>query len=311
MLGREPASDNEVRNLTRLETVAELRKHLMSTPEFVSRVTNVIRPGLRQPIFEYSRPCVVFVHIHKAAGTSITQILEGCFPKERRCPERFNHLHKFAPGELCGYDCYSGHYDLFSTRFVPRANVFRFTFLRDPRARLMSFYRFARRQAPMPHIMERPIFSLAMELSVVDYFKDPRVRTSRFINNHYKTVLSGSLAPLRVDAEMNEAKVGPLRGDRKSAIENLQSLNGVGLVEKINDSVKLIFSAAGLPAPNEVPKLRTFEKERAPGDLSTVAAEMEASGELDDLLAELIADDNEIYAAAKARLDEMLAKAER
>jgi hypothetical protein len=80
---------------------------LMCSREF--RVLYARRKGLPDPAPWFERPCLVFLHIQKTAGTSIQNHLSDCFTKEELYREHANSLHTRAPGELAKFNIFAGH----------------------------------------------------------------------------------------------------------------------------------------------------------------------------------------------------------
>ena len=87
---------------------------------------------------------VVFLHIPKTAGTAVHLALAGLFPPGEICPERHPPEFDRAPDEgLRGFRLFSGHFYWDQVARVPAPRVV-FTFLREPRERLLSLYYFFR-----------------------------------------------------------------------------------------------------------------------------------------------------------------------
>jgi hypothetical protein len=301
-LGRDPTDDATIEKFLQMPDYHALRESLMSQPEFVSRMTKRLRQAPAQPFVQFERPAVVFIHVQKTAGTSLTKLLLESFPQGRRCPERFNRLDSYSTAELAQFDAYSGHFDLFSTYLIPRRNVFRFTMLRKPAERLISFYRFARAHPPRPALLADPLFGLARTSSAEEYFEQDVIRKSRWINNHYRVVFSGSLCPAQSLPANQEWQARPLEGTLANAVENMRSLDGIGITDHFDDSVAMIFGALKLPVPQrQQQRLMSTDKMPVP------VAAVDMTPRLESALHDLIEEDDIIFAAACEEFDRRLA----
>jgi hypothetical protein len=85
---------------------------------------------------------VVFLHQLKTGGTSLFTSLAQVFPADRVCPESFERLDRFSAPELARFHLLAGHYQYSSLWRIPgRFDLI--TLVREPGARLLSFYYFA------------------------------------------------------------------------------------------------------------------------------------------------------------------------
>lgn len=297
-LGRNPSEDELLNEYKEMDDYRILREYLMRQPEYISRVRSQISSsdGNIDPIENYDRSTVVFVHIQKCAGTTVTHALEACFPSNRQCPERFNHLHLHSPSQLSNYDVYSGHFDLFSLKYIPRKRKFVFCIFREPAERLISFYRFVRAHPKSPSLIGDPLFALAETLSIEDYYSHEVIRNSRIVNNHYRAVLSGSISPI-ASAEPS------YRGTLDGAIEALKGLNGIGITARLTESLSVIFRDAGLGKPHKFSDfMRSGEMHIVDNDVRAIEP-IQKSERLQHILFELIEDDLEIYREAVSEFE--------
>jgi hypothetical protein len=85
---------------------------------------------------------VVFLHVPKTAGSSLTNMLLSQYPDERVYRQgglaTLSHLH---PSEIDAYDLFCGHFDWSQLKYVPR-NAKIITVLRDPVERILSLYKY-------------------------------------------------------------------------------------------------------------------------------------------------------------------------
>ena len=297
-LGRSPNANEDLEGLKAMGDYRVLREFLMSQPEFVSRIQPLLRADRStNPLHAFERQAIVFIHIQKTAGTTVTDALENQIEAARCCPERFNHLHLYAPSELAKYDAYFGHFDLFSTRYIPRRKKFVFCIFRDPAERLISYYRFMRAHPKGPALLSDPLFALADSLSIEDYYAHPAIRNSRTVNNHYRAVLSGSLDPTISDDTR-------YCGTLKDSIDALRNLDGIGLTGRLSESLSLIFGAAGLKAPAEGARLMNSDNMHLIDEEVKPVPKITMTERLFQVMADLINDDVIIFRDAETLFSE-------
>ncbi|MGY6710631.1 MAG: hypothetical protein ACXIVF_20085 [Rhizobiaceae bacterium] len=195
-----------------------------------------------------------FLHIPKAAGTSLRLWLEGLFDVAACCP----HYHPFEladdPAEELARHCFfTGHHQWrFAERWGAALGLQAVTFLRDPIARGASELRYQRQFTPEEAARWRDrtwvrgwVLDLQTQMS-----DDQIVRLPRFIaeegNRQTRELglVDADLPPGRVDQPAIEV------GERhlEAATAHLASMAGFGLVEEMERSALLIADALGLPA---------------------------------------------------------------
>ena len=89
-------------------------------------------------------PPVVFLHVPKTAGSSLTKMLLSHFHEERAYrPEGLATLANLEPTDIGKYDLFCGHFDWAELKYAPRdAKII--TILRDPVERIISLYKYWR-----------------------------------------------------------------------------------------------------------------------------------------------------------------------
>src|ERR1700733_4451431 len=144
ILGRELEDERAISAHMLIPSVAELRQILLASEEFQGKF-KVMRPTIEaHPSLSVGRRTIVFIHLQKTGGTSLRVMLEKQFPADRRCPVLEDKLHLLSVAELGQYDFFAGHFDRSSLRFIPREDIKTVALFREPRSRLISFYRFLR-----------------------------------------------------------------------------------------------------------------------------------------------------------------------
>lgn len=182
---------------------------------------------------------VVFLHIPKTAGQSVTHQITEKLPSNWVSPLRDISLAKDGETHLPpGYRYYAGHIDWVDLDKLNKP--FSFTILRDPRERIGSFYAFLLREAQQrtPEDLALPGNTgqrIMLERSVDDYFFSGDGRWKRFIRNHYDNFYCSYLATGRIrgwrhlkgksDAEkIDAALAGAARVSRIYTIDALAPL---------------------------------------------------------------------------------------
>lgn len=69
--------------------------------------------------------------------------LSAHFPEHKICPERLNGLGDWPSAKLSEYDLFAGHFVFDALSLVPDPKV-TFTMLREPKARMLSWYYYVR-----------------------------------------------------------------------------------------------------------------------------------------------------------------------
>jgi hypothetical protein len=89
---------------------------------------------------------------------------------------------------------FSGHFDISAIRFIPRDNIEMVALFREPRARLISFYRFLRSHPLVDDFAGDQLIPLAHELTAEEFFENPQLRLFSAVKNHYLFALGRSFA---------------------------------------------------------------------------------------------------------------------
>lgn len=137
------------------------------------------------------RPCPVFLHIEKTAGTSLTEMLARSLPGPAYI-EKHDALWGLSPCELEQFDVFAGHFN-FDTIGAIRREKKIFAFLRDPRERLFSAYNFWRCH-PEGHPGEGQLIFLARAHGPEEFFTHPEVMESWNCWNHMTWCIFGNRA---------------------------------------------------------------------------------------------------------------------
>ncbi len=254
----------------------------------------------KEPLPAYVRVCsvnlaaderLVFFHIPKTAGTSIHTLLSQHFKPAEICPFRFDDIRDQSESVLRKYRFFSGHYSKAGLdRIVGPKRVF--TFLRDPRARVLSLYYFWK--------------SHTWEAIEEDNLAGPRFAKQ----SDLLTFLSANPYPGNIDNAMVRALLGPASKMIRSgfcwedsefvvntALANLLRFNHIGFQETFSEDVLALFAKLGVKAdPSEVSGRRAMTGENREGDSRREPVEREAlTDEINAQLDRLTALDQAVF----------------
>jgi hypothetical protein len=260
---------------------------------------------LGDPLRVWNGPPVAFLHLEKTAGSSLVEALTAQFhplqidpDPHRTCPP--HALTPILPHAVPGIGRHAlvwGHYDLPSLcRLGP--DRFILTVLREPKARLLSLYRFWRATLregsatiPSPGVA-------AAQGSLLQFLRsnDPLVRNA--LDNCYVRRLTGLYAT-RPDED-------PLAADPAGALERalgaLDRLDFVGISEEMDASLSALGTILGFPAPCRAPRVNVTATNAAAAPDRFRHVERPPVGEAEArALEELTRLDQAVYAAAYRR----------
>ncbi len=296
--------------------------------ETMSNERFIVRTNEIHPYASWGRDALAFIHLPKTGGTTLHALLRDYFPEHRICPERYHGLYSHTPSQLAEYDFFSGHFDYFSTRFIPRKRVLRICMFREPRQRLLSWYRFVRAH-PLDASADNIAIKLANQLTTEEFFEDPRIGSLTYANNAYLFFLGSALVdPTTVSAlnwrpsspppaALSDSGTEALLGDTPAnegiiakvlarAIQRLIDLDAIGLTERFEESVEIIFSLLGFPVPTSIiPAMVTDELPNADARFRPVPR-FEMTLRLARALERLTRYDRIIYNVAKKEFDRRL-----
>ena len=296
LLGREPENDQVItETLMHHSSFQQLRRSFLRSAEFGSQY-KALEYELSEPTFlSRARPTIAFIHLLKTAGTTLNALLAEHFQPDRICPIHDNRLDLYPLIELSQFDLFSGHFDWFSVDLIPRERIKRVAVFRSPKARLLSFYRFLKSHSP-GWVNENNVFvRLVHTLTAEEFFEHPFVRSSPEIYNHYLLVFGlayaqASVAWGPIHSEIGQQVMG-------KALDRVRSLDGLGLTERFNESVVMIFRTLQLPIPSLIPKLQVTD------NLTSAVEPVIVTRRLARALEELTVYDDLIYCEAQKEFE--------
>jgi hypothetical protein len=300
ILGREPESEAVVDEQMKHSSIAEFRVAALKSLEFRGQY-RAICAEKPDPYWSISRRTLVFVHLEKTGGTTLRDLIAANFDADRIAPGPNNQIYSFPVAELGYYDFFAGHFDLDSVRYVPRRNISTITLFREPRSRLISWYRFHKSHPPVgPHAANHFV-KLAHQLSAEEFFELPELRTSQFAFNRYLSAFGRSFGWFEARrGSLNDDELDSALEDAKNAI---RSLTAIGITEQFERSVRCILKALKLPAPAEIKSANvTDDMPKALSGFRTVDR-VEITPRLARALDALTMYDQEIYRVAVSEFE--------
>jgi hypothetical protein len=307
ILGREPEDETVINAHLAAPNLAEFRQALLLSHEFQDKYMALQPDPCGHPTLSVGRETLVFIHLQKTGGTSLQAMLACNFQAERRCPVREDKLHLLSVAELGHYDFFSGHFDRSSIRYIPRNRIRTVALFREPRARLISFYRFVRSHPVGDEFAANPLIRLAHELSAEEFFEQPQVRALSSVYNHYLIALGGSYS------WFDHHRASLSRQDYAQALKEaklrVRALTALGITERYERSVRLIFKALNLQQPPLIEALHVTDDLPKQDDRFHGVDPVAMSPRLSSTLEELTHYDNDIYRFAVREFERRYAEA--
>jgi hypothetical protein len=232
---------------------------------------------------------LAFLHIPKTAGTSFTRALARGWPRVRivATPTQFDAIPEADAAQL---DLVAGHF-LAHQLAAPRWQGFAaLTVLRDPRARLLSSYRYARAEGLRKGDDAPPAMRFAARVSFAEYA----------FSVHGVGDRHGQILMLARDGRANPHDL-PLRDLLERAKAVLERIE-VGTTERLDEFLAYLYRRFDRGEPPALPRLNTAE-ERNDDD----AEVLHLTRAQDEALRELMRPDEELVEYGR-RLFEMRAE---
>jgi hypothetical protein len=254
------------------------------------------------PLRIWTGPKIRFMHFEKTAGSSLITFLTGQFHPLQIDPDPNRNFppHErtpFPPGAASAHRAACmvwGHYDLPSLRRLDGSDpCFRMALFREPSARILSLYYFWRANVEE----QTPAVRAAHDNGLLDFLRTEDARIRNYIDNLYVRRLTGRYVQGAIDALRRDPQ-----GSLELALREVDSLNYVGLSERLQDSLARLGWLLGFEPPAHTPRVNILARSErnpllpyrpTPHEPITPAIEQE--------LARLTALDRIVYEHAKRR----------
>ncbi|GAB5375083.1 MAG: hypothetical protein AcusKO_15450 [Acuticoccus sp.] len=198
---------------------------------------------------------LVFLHIPKCGGTSLSEVLKTNFPDKEICPHISDALARRSHQELAKWRYFSGHYSKLSVDTVPGPKWV-VTLLREPKARVLSLYYFWRAHKDdyiEKHNLGGP--RLARQMDLLSFLKSEDLAITRSIRNTMMRTLLTSLQVTNAAGYVGRDPAFSL----ETALANLARFNYVAFTETMNEDVAMLTRLLGLTPADAAPRTNTFE----------------------------------------------------
>ena len=314
MLGREPepkALASYAESLAAKKDLGALLRELIGSKEFAAKQWSRARDRWPHPSATYDSPAVIFLHVQKTAGTSMQNMLRAVYDPREVFSEHTDSLYLRSPAELAQYRVFAGHFNYDSVDYIRRRKVSVFTFVREPRKRLLSLYHFWRAHEPGHPSYHRDM-AAANDMELHDFFAEADNSAKPTLWNHMTWVIMGDRQWRAWRAELaaarNATSTGALLSTRicPAVRERLGDFLFVGIQEDFQRSASVLFQILNRPTP-DVPKDHSLEKlMRVERSFKKEMPMQRVTPEVTAALDRLVQIDDIIYGEAKALYERFL-----
>lgn len=195
---------------------------------------------------------VVFLHLRKTGGASLSAMLKKHFRKERIFPSIHPKAFEFVlANDLKRYTYFWGHFDKSCVDSIPGHKKV-ISILRDPKSRIISLYRFWRSCSwRMVNRSSIPAKSAAKVLSFKQFLKETSIDVPKYIDNNQVRTFLG---PHQVIGE-NREFIYPKDEVVDRAKSYLDGLDAYAITEYFDQTVPKLFTVIGLSMPKKLLKI--------------------------------------------------------
>jgi len=267
-------------------------------------------PDLLGNIFTaWTGPKLGFLHLEKCGGVAVVKWLTEQFHPDQIDPDPLraappHNFYRAPPGigrDITKYSLLWGHFGLPTLERI-EPERFIFTMLRDPRARLISLYRYWRAVNPamVDDIEHDPVVGSAHRNDLLGFLRDPEPLLRDYIDNFYVRRLTGRYVTGATTDPLIRSPVAALN----QAVAALDRIGFVGITERMDESIHRLAALIGAKPPEgPVRGNIAAENHTDPSGwfrrTETVTITAEAEAEIERLTRL----DRVVYETARARFD--------
>lgn len=260
LLGREPdpkGLQKYSRDLAKGGQLSTVLTDIIESVEFSKVHERKQRRKLVDPSISYDKETVVFLHIQKTAGTSMQNMLVDTYGKQTLYREHADTLYQYSPAELSAYSAFAGHFNYDSLAYIPRRQLSTFTFVREPKKRLISLYYFWRSHEPS-HASYHIGMKYANELTFESFLEIDEIKFSPDMWNHMTWAIMGQRQwkawQTMLSKSSDEAGLADniLKSARPAIRGRLREFIFVGLQEDFDRAVRILFQILQRPRPENI-----------------------------------------------------------
>ncbi len=257
LLGREPDAQGLAHYIQQIvnnkkDGLKNVIRSVTMSREFAALESKRKEHRWPHPRLSYDHETWVFLHIEKTAGTSMQNMLVESYGAEKVYREHSDTLHLHCPAELSNYSVFAGHFNYDSLSFIPRRTLRLFTFVRNPKERLISLYTFWRAHEP-----NAPSYHIGMELAnkydIESFLNLREIARGSGTWNHMTWCIMGHQQWMewreQLEGLIGKEREKLLRSIRKAIRRRLGDFLFVGLQEDFERSCAFLFRLMGRDQP--------------------------------------------------------------
>lgn len=230
-----------------------LLAEVVNSPNVWNKLAALRHPQPAPAYDAFEQDAWVFLHAQKTGGTSLQNMLADTFGERNVYREKNDTLYRRSPAELAQYTVFAGHFDYASVAYIPRRTRRLFTFLREPRQRLLSLYRFLRSHEPGSPSFEGSK-EIANRLDAVEFFRSVMALAGSALWNHLTWCIMGQRkwsAYRQLVSDLDAPTLARRLEDIRIEIrKRLQEFVFIGLQEDYSHSCQRLFELIGARLPH-------------------------------------------------------------
>lgn len=192
---------------------------------------------------------LIFMHLPKTGGVSIQHFLENKFDKTKICKELYHSFRVRPLEDLEAFECFSGHYAFDAIERIPGDKKV-FTFMREPKSRLLSLYYYWRsfkwEAIEGDPYMQGP--RLAKQMSLLEFLRHRDQELLVSTDNSIARYFLGTM-----HAGPNGEFLVPKDAVYNACIRNLQRVDFVGLFDSYERDFQRMANFLGFKGRHLVP----------------------------------------------------------